>query len=108
MLQSKMIKVYGSELCPDCVALKASLDLAGVDYTYVNIMESMVNFKAFLSMRDHNSLFDVCRENGSAGIPVIEEEDGTLTIAYERWLMEHGIALVPRSGQACSLDGKGC
>lgn len=103
-----MIKVYGSDLCPDCVALKASLDNAGVAYNYVNIMESMANFKAFLSMRDHNSLFDVCRENGSAGIPVIEEEDGTLTIAYEEWLHSHGIAVVPRSGQACSLDGKGC
>ena len=102
-----MIKVYGSELCPDCVAMKASLDQAGIAYTYVNIMESMVNFKAFLAMRDHNSLFDTCRENGSAGIPVIEE-DGKLSIDYEGWLESHGIEAVPRSGQACSLDGKGC
>lgn len=103
-----MIKVYGSELCPDCVALKASLDLSGVPYTYVNIMASMADFKAFLSLRDNNSLFDDCRANGSAGIPVIEEDDGTLTIDYENWLKVHGIALVPRSKQACSLDGKGC
>lgn len=74
-----MVKVYGSPLCPDCRACKASLDASGITYDFVDVTGSMPNLKAFLAIRDNNSLFDEVRAKHSVGIPCLVNEDGSMT-----------------------------
>ncbi len=81
-----MITIYGSMLCPDCVKCREDLDKAGVDYAYLDFSEDIRNLKAFLKLRDKNSLFDPVREAGSIGIPCIVREDGALTLSWEEFM----------------------
>ena len=45
-----MLKVYGSDLCPDCVACKAAFDAEKISYDFVNITSNMRNLKEFLKL----------------------------------------------------------
>ena len=56
-----MLKIYGSQLCPDCVKCKEDLDAAGVPYLYLNISENLLYLKKFLKLRDENEGFDLFR-----------------------------------------------
>ena len=106
-----MITVYTSPLCPDCRECKENFDAHGIEYTAVDITESMKNLKAFLKLRDSSPVFDPCRENGSIGIPAIVRGDGSVTLDWESVLTERGLPVVYREEKppiACSLDGKGC
>ena len=85
-----MIKIYGMSSCPDC--------------TYVWEQVHVSDLKAFLKLRDHNSVFDGARARGAAGIPCFVLEDGRVTLSPE----EAGLRSCPAEGQACSLDGSGC
>lgn len=104
-----MLKIYGSDLCKDCVAYKGVLDAHQVAYEFINITESMANLKAFLALRDSSEAFAKVREKGTVGVPCIIEEDGSMTVLWKKWLADHGYE-VPEmeAGQACSMDGKGC
>ena len=101
-----MVKVYGSPLCPDCRACKASLDASGITYDFVDVTGSMPNLKAFLAIRDNNSLFDEVRANHSVGIPCLVNEDGSMTLDWEGWMKAHNGKIV-KPVEACSLDHKG-
>ena len=101
------MKYYGSRICPDCVRFKANLDANGIEYEFVDINMSMAALKEFLRLRDHSAVFDVCRENGSVGIPAIVDED-LITIDYEEWLKSKGITTEEETKTVCSIDGKGC
>lgn len=101
-----MVKVYGSPLCPDCRACKASLDASGITYDFVDVTGSMPNLKAFLAIRDNNSLFDEVRANHSVGIPCLVNEDGSMTLDWEDWMKAHNGKIV-QPVEACSLDHKG-
>ena len=104
-----MITVYSSMLCPDCRECKANFDAHGVEYTMVDINESMKNLKAFLRLRDSSTVFDGCRENGSVGIPAIVTEDGGVTLDWEGYLAEMGLPVVYKEERpACRIDGRGC
>lgn len=105
-----MVKFYGSPLCPDCVACKKNFDENKLEYEYIDITASMRALKEFLKIRDNNSIFDVCREGGSVGIPALLSEDGEITIDWEGYLTKRGIKVVNemKQGVACSIDGKGC
>ena len=104
-----MFKVYGSPLCPDCRECKANFDANGVEYEFVDINESMRNLKEFLKLRDHLPVFDHSKEVGDVGLPAILAEDGTVFLDGEGYLAKEGLPVVYKeSGQACSLDGKGC
>ena len=46
-----MIKIYGSMLCPDCVACRKDLDEAGTAYEYLDFSEDLKNLKEFLKIR---------------------------------------------------------
>lgn len=77
-----MIKIYGSMLCPDCVACRKDLDDAGVSYEYLDFSEDLKNLKEFLKIRDGDPLFDDLRADGKIGIPCIVREDGRITLDW--------------------------
>ena len=52
-----MLKIYGSMLCPDCVACREELDAAGVAYEYLDFADSLKNLKEFLKLRDELAVF---------------------------------------------------
>ena len=53
-----MLKIYGSDLCPDCLQCKRDLDASGVAYEYLDFAESLLNLKEFLKLRDSLSIFE--------------------------------------------------
>ena len=81
-----MLKIYGSEQCPDCVNCKRDLEAAGVEFLYMNISENLLFLKKFLKLRDENSCFEDIRKNGKIGIPCIQREDGTVTLEWDEFL----------------------
>lgn len=81
-----MLKIYGSQLCPDCVKCKEELEAAGVPFLYLNISENLLYLKKFLKHRDGNELFEQIRQRGQIGIPCIEREDGSITFEWAEFL----------------------
>lgn len=81
-----MLKIYGSQLCPDCVKCKEELEAAGVPFLYLNISENLLYLKKFLKHRDGNELFEQIRQRGQIGIPCIEREDGSITFEWDEFL----------------------
>lgn len=75
-----MMKLYGTPLCPDCVAAVKELDKKGIPYEYHDITGSTAELKAFLAIRDKEPLFDAVRAAGGIGIPCFVKEDGTVTL----------------------------
>lgn len=81
-----MIKIYGTILCPDCVAIKRLYASNHIPFEFYDFGISTQNIKDFLKIRDdqkYKSLFDPVRENGGIGIPCIVLEDGTVTLTPE-------------------------
>lgn len=78
-----MIRVYGMEICPDCLEAKEQLLLAGVDFEFLDFADSTANLKKFLKLREGNPLFDEARRQGNIGIPcfVLPSGEATLQIA---------------------------
>ncbi len=105
-----MLKIYGSKLCPDCVACKNTLDGNGVSYEFVDITDSMKNLKEFLKQRDTDPVFADARDNGYVGIPALIGEDGNITLDWEKYLQANGMKAEAqiRTGAACRIDGTGC
>ena len=81
-----MLKIYGSMLCPDCVQCREDLDRAGVAYEYLDFGDSLKHLKEFLAIRDSFELFEEVRAAGSIGIPCIVEEDGSISLDWEKYL----------------------
>ncbi len=102
-----MIKIYGTELCKDCVAFKASLDANSVGYDFRDISSDLKALKEFILLRDTDHVFDEIRGTGAIGIPAVVSEDGSVVIDWEGYLKEHGYRAVQESA-ACGIDGKGC
>lgn len=105
-----MLKIYGSRLCPDCIACKNALDANSVSYEFVDITDSMKNLKEFLKLRDTDPVFADAKENAYVGIPALVGKDGSITIDWEHYLKENGLEAEPQpqTGAACRIDGKGC
>ena len=78
-----MVIVYGSMLCPDCVACKEDFDQKGIAYDYRDFSENLKHLKEFLAIRDTSSLFDPIRAEGKIGIPCIVKENGEVTLSWE-------------------------
>lgn len=83
-----MMIIYGSMLCKDCVACRESFDKAGVVYEFRDINCELQNLKDFLKLRDGNPLFDPIRACGGIGIPCLLEENGELTLDWEKYLSD--------------------
>lgn len=67
----KKITVIGSNLCPDCLAVKEYLSQNDISYDFIEITESLQNLKTFLSFRDNRAEFDNIKKEGKIGIPLI-------------------------------------
>lgn len=72
------MKVYGAEICSDCVYSEKKLKEMGVKYKYIDITESTSNMKKFLKLRDTRSEFDSVKEEGRIGIPAFVFTDGRI------------------------------
>ena len=108
-----MIKVYGSVKCPYCMVLKQNLDANHVSYDFVEILESLGNLSAFLTIRDKEPVFDHLKAVNDIGLPALVDESGKVWTDWESWLTENNYEIfIPESTlsqpQACSLDRKGC
>lgn len=105
-----MVRIYGSDLCPDCVACKNSFDANGVEYEMINITAGMRELKAFLKLRDTDPVFTEVKQNGSVGIPALVTDAGGITLDWEGYLRGTGINPEPpaETGSACQIDGTGC
>lgn len=103
------MKIYGSKQCPDCRKCKATLEANGVEFEFIDITEGLLNLKQFLRYRDNQQMFDRFKAAGKVGIPFLVFEDGSMLHDWESWCRENGIQTVNTvSGQACSIDRKGC
>lgn len=65
----KLITVYGSLLCKDCMATKIIFEKLNVNYKLINITEKSVILHEFIVMRDKDEFFRGIRDNGKVGIP---------------------------------------
>ena len=81
-----MLKIYGSQMCPDCVICKEELEKAGVEFVYLNISESLLFLKQFLKLRDTRAVFEPIKARGQIGIPCILEEDGSVSFTWDKYL----------------------
>ena len=82
-----MLKVYGSLLCPDCVACKKAFEEKGIEFTYYDFAEDLQSMKTFLSIRDSHPAYREIKEAGKIGIPCVVREDGTVSLDWESFLM---------------------
>ncbi|WP_167954692.1 glutaredoxin [Anaerosporobacter faecicola] len=97
--------MYGAPICGECVAAKERLLACNeVELEYRNIVESTTIMKEFLSIRDHDILFQEIKEQGKIGIPFFLLEDGTKTFTIEDYV---SLAAPKPVKSACSLNGKG-
>ena len=81
-----MIMMYGTDLCPDCVAAKKALEENGIEYKYINITESLGSMKQFLKLRDTRDEFKDIRGGGSIGIPALVVSPTELTLDWEGYI----------------------
>lgn len=77
------MKIYGTDLCPDCVEAKKKLDEKNIPYDYVDITESIGNLKAFMKMRDEEPAFDEAKKAGAVGVPAFVLDDGEIRLEIE-------------------------
>ena len=73
------MKIYGTDLCPDCVAANKVLDERKIPYDYVDITKDIADLKAFLRLRDTSDAFNAVKKAGNIGVPAFVSEDGTIT-----------------------------
>ena len=77
------MKIYGTDLCPDCVEAKKKLDEKNIPYDYVDITASIGNLKAFMKMRDEEPAFDEAKKAGAVGVPAFVLDDGEVRLEIE-------------------------
>ena len=89
-----MLKVYGTPICKDCLAMKIIFGKLKVDYEFTNITGKSLDLHAFIIMRDTDPAFENCRKNGAIGIPCFEK-DGKKTFDINEALSWEGFDPVP-------------
>ena len=82
-----MLKVYGSLLCPDCVACKKAFEEKGIAFEYHDFGEDLQALKTFLSIRDSDPAYREVKTAGKIGIPCIVKEDGSVSLDWESFVM---------------------
>lgn len=78
-----MLKIYGSMLCPDCVACCKAMDEAGREYVFLDFAQKLSHLKEYLKLRDTEPVFDPLRGGSTIGIPCVVLPDGTVTLDWE-------------------------
>lgn len=81
-----MLKVYGSLLCPDCVACKSAFEAQGIPFEYLDFSDELSALKEFLKLRDSEDVFSEVRRAGKIGIPCIVAEDGSVSLDWEAFI----------------------
>lgn len=79
------MKIYGTDLCPDCLAAKKILDEKNIPYDYVDVTKNIADLKAFLRLRDTSPAFDAVKKAGNIGVPAFISEDGAITFEVEAY-----------------------
>lgn len=79
------MKIYGTDLCPDCLAAKKILDEKNIPYDYVDVTKNIADLKAFLRQRDTSPAFDEVKKAGNIGVPAFISEDGAITFEVEAY-----------------------
>lgn len=77
------MKIYGTDLCPDCVAAKKILDEKNIPYDYVDITKDIADLKAFMRLRDTSPAFDAVKKAGNIGVPAFVSEDGEIRLELD-------------------------
>jgi len=72
----KQVMLFGSRYCEGCGTMKAYLTRQGVEFTYFDIHENLLNLKAYLKFRDNNPEFDEIKRVGRVGIPCVVINNG--------------------------------
>ena len=80
--------LYGSKHWPGCGPVKEFLDKNNVDYTYVDITESMKNLKEFLKIRDTHDVYRGIRGRSMVGIPMLKIGEEIILGPSEEMLLE--------------------
>ena len=75
--------LYFSDKCPDTQPFVARLEQKGIAYQPVNITDSMLNLKRFLSLRDNRIEFEERKQKGFVGVPVLHTSDDLLIFDLE-------------------------
>lgn len=73
------MKVYGAEICPDCVMAKRILDQKNLPYKYIDITEDTGKMKEFLRLRDSRKEYESIKQEGRIGIPTFLFNDGRIS-----------------------------
>lgn len=95
-----MLRVYGSDLCPDCRECKVNFNSHGIEYEYIDITGSMMSLKEFLALRDSLPVFASAKAAGAVGIPAIVTENGDITLDWEGYLALLGLPVVYKESPA--------
>lgn len=72
-----MLKVYGADICRDCMAMKKIFADMGIEYEYIDFIFNTANMREFFAIRDHAAIYEDVRnrEGGGIGIPLFVKED---------------------------------
>lgn len=74
------MKLYGSDICHQCVEAKKYLEEKKIPYVLVDITANTTNLKEFLKIRDNNDLYHEVKEMGKIGIPTFVMSDGRISL----------------------------
>lgn len=99
-----MIKVYSMSTCPDCADIERQVR-NNPHFKIVDIGKHVKDLKAFIRLRDTNSVFDEAKRLGYIGIPCFVLENGMVTLNPEDAGLQSSQS---RNRASCSLDGSGC
>ena len=83
-----MLKIYGTMLCKDCVQCVADLNQANVAFEFCDFADNLAYLKEFLRIRDQEAVFDDARREGYIGIPCIVEEDGFVSLSWDKYVSQ--------------------
>lgn len=77
---AKKVVIYGTMECPDTVQAKELFDKEGIRHAYIDVLQSMVNLKRFLNIRDANpDVFADTVANRGIGVPAIVVDNEVYT-----------------------------
>lgn len=75
-----MLKVVGSNQCPDTMAALEQLKKEGREFEFINVLENHDNLKVYLALRDSDPAYADIRGTQRLGFPAFVLEDGTVTL----------------------------
>ncbi|MDB1144730.1 MAG: glutaredoxin domain-containing protein [Alcaligenaceae bacterium] len=65
------MKLFISELCPDCPPIMKFLEAKNISVEVINITDSIPHLKEFLKLRDSRPEFEFIIQAGWVGIPCL-------------------------------------